>query len=199
MPIDVLIFVLLIKMAEGQYNHSGTDFLSDKPIAFKPDSSINERLFLEDYESSLKFFPDKKKQKIHDFIRFSPVMIFSNKLKEEYLIAYQYEGVTEYAFSCFEIGYFEEDKRLNKKLVVNSEETIFKTESGLGLGSTLEEVTDAKGKNFKAKRKGNDMILTYHLNKKHPFVKRYYMPGYFMEFRLRENKVRQITFGFEYP
>ncbi|WP_116980752.1 hypothetical protein [Emticicia sp. C21] len=204
MPIYTLIFVLLIKMTEGQYGHSGTEslygLLVDKPIVFKPDSSINKCLFLEDYESYfLKFFPNKKRQRTHDFIRSSPVMIFSDQLKEEYLIAYRYEGGNEYAFDCFEIGYFEDDKKLNKKLAVISKETIFMTESGLGLGSTLEEVTNTKGKNFKVKRKGNDMTLTYYLSDKHAFVKRYYMLAYFMEFRLRENKVRQITFGFEYP
>lgn len=203
MPIYLLIFVLHIAITEGLYNYSFINLSesrqTDKLTVFKPDSTINKRLFLEDYESSLAFFPNINKYKTHEFIRSHPIMIFSNEQKNEYLIAFQYEGGSKNEFDCFEIGYFEDDKRVNKKLALSSKETIFKTESGLGLGTTLEEITRIKGKNFQMKTKGKDMILSYHLNDKHPFVKRYYMADYFMELRLRENKVRQITFGFEYP
>jgi hypothetical protein len=173
--------------------------LQKKSLGFKPDSSINNRLFLDYDQSVFAFCQDKKKIHLIEHIRESSVVIFSNQQKDEYLLTYFYEGNTQYAYSCFEIGYFEDDAKVKKNLAIVSKEALFKTESNLGLGSALAEVIQVKGKNYKTRTFGKDTILTYYLSDKNAFVKRYFMPGYFMEFKVRDNKVRRITFGFDYP
>lgn len=170
-----------------------------KPSYFKPDRSINNHLFLENPESVRNFYTGKKVLKLNETLRGPMVVVFSNQSKDTYLLAAQYEGNTKNYFSLFEIGYFEDDTKVSKTPAFISKDAIFETESGLGLGSTLEQIIETKGKNYKTRKADKDTIMTYYLSDKHSFVKKHFMPGYFMEFRLRDNKVRRIIFGFEYP
>lgn len=166
-----------------------------------PDTTINNKLALANYETLPLFYSEYKNIKTIDRIRESPVVIFSNKSNTEYLITYQYEGSTQNSFDCFEVGYFDDDKDLIKTYRLNTEELSFKSESNISLGMTLEQLQSIKGSNYDKIEKGNLNILTYRNTnfETSSFLKRYNMPSYFMEFTLKENKIQKMKFGFDYP
>lgn len=159
---------------------------------FVPDISVNEKLLLNDYGSLQKFYPKVNSLKLIEFIRETPIIIFCNVSKNEYLYAYQYEGNLKNEFSCFEIGYCDEEI----KNYAHCDYKSFVTESGLQLGLTLEEVEKIKGKNYT--KQGNK--ITYLIEDSDSvFLRNYNMPGYFLECILQQNKVVKIKFGFVYP
>jgi len=163
----------------------------------KPDFKINQ-LELREENSLTNFY--SQNIKLLDHLRYSPVTIFTDKEKKEYLIAYQYEGDVKNSFSCFEVGHLKDDPKLEKENVVKTKYDNFMTESGLKLGITLEEITNLKGSDFKVEKKPNEEIIRYTIdNPDDPKIKQYEMPPYFMEFYLKDNKVYKIIFGFEYP
>jgi len=166
-----------------------------------PDTTINKKLFLSNYETLPRFYSNYKSIATIDRIRESPVVIFASKSKIEYLIAYQYEGSAKNSFDCFEIGYLKSEQNLNKVNAYITSENNFKTETDLSLGLTFEGLESIKGSNYEKTEKGNLTILTYRNTdlETSSFLKRYNMPSYFMEFTLKENKVIKIKFGFDYP
>lgn len=166
-----------------------------------PDSAVNKLLILENNKSLQKFYKDYKMISTIDRLRESPVVIFSSKDKSQYLLAHQYEGNTKNNFSCFEIGYYENEKKLNQNSSYNVEDEIFETESKLSLGISLEKLIEIKGDGYKTKNEKDESVVIYRIDdyEKSLFLKKYNMPGYFMEFRLKDNKVTKILFGFDYP
>ncbi len=166
-----------------------------------PDTTINKKLFLSNDKSLCKLYTDCKSIATIDKIRESPVVLFTNQSKTEYLIAYQYEGSIKNAFDCFEIGYLKNEQNLNKVNNYKTLEENFITETNIGLGISLEKLKSIKGVNYEKTEKENIIILTYRNAdfETSSFLKRYNMPSYFMEFTLKENKVEKIKFGFDYP
>ena len=164
-----------------------------------PDTTINGKLQLETTISSKTFYPTIDGVKLIERVRSSPVALFTNQLGDEYLMAYQYEGGTKNAFSCFEIGYSKDfaSENPNKTLA-----KIFKTESNLGLGMALKDLEAIKGKAYLKKNiDGNTILITYRINnmESSPFLKRYNMPGYFLECTLKNDRITKVFFGFDYP
>lgn len=172
-----------------------------KAINIVPDTTINKKLFLENYKSLSDFYSNKNSLVLVERLRESPVIIFGNKSNKEYLLAYQYEGNTENAFSCFEIGYFEDDKNVSLETFNQTGENSFQTESGLRLGLSLNDVIRIKGQEYEQQKSGDYIVLNYKIEdyENSLFLKEYNMPGYFIEIRLKDNIVRKITFGFDYP
>lgn len=166
-----------------------------------PDSTINKTLSLRNDESLKSFYKNFEEIKLIDKIRESPVAIFSNKDVSQYLIVYQYEGDVKNSFSCFEIGYFKDDEKLMKQSNYRTQNNTFNTESNLALGTTLDEIVKIKGDGYKSKNVNDEQIITYRIDDydKSSFLKKYDMPSYFMEFRLKDSKVTKIVFGFDYP
>lgn len=172
--------------------------ISEELNNFVPDSTINKKLILDDYESLTSFYSDNKDLLTIERVRESPVVIFSDVSGEHYLLAYHYEGSAKNAFDCFEIGYFADDQLLKGKRVYKTEIDEFITESNICLGMSFEDLISIKGKCYKTEVLNNTTFLTYNVENS-SFVKRYNMPGYFMKFLLKDNKVFKITFGFDYP
>lgn len=166
-----------------------------------PDSTINKILFLENSESLKQFYSKDKTISTIEKLRESPIAIFSNTNKLQYLLVYHYEGNPKDQFSCFEIGYFENDKKLIQNSSYNADDKIFETESKLSLGISLEKLIEIKGDGYVTKKDKDKLIVIYRIDNydKSPFLKRYNMPGYFMEFTLKDNMVEKILFGFDYP
>lgn len=166
-----------------------------------PDTIINNKLFLENYESLPKFYSDYKNIQSIDRIRQSPVVIFNNKSKTQYLLAYHYEGASKNSFSCLEIGYLVDDNKVNNKLAYTIDDDEFKTESDIGLGISFDKLIKIKGDNYTTQKKNEEIIITYRIDNydSSPFLQRYNMPSYFMAFRVKADKVVKITFGFDYP
>lgn len=165
---------------------------------FIPDSTINKRLILCNYESLSNFYSDNKDILTIERVRESPVVIFSDVSGKQYLLAYHYEGGTKNAFDCFEIGYFADEQTLKGKRVYKTEIDEFKTESNLCLGMSFKDLISKKGNSYKTEVHNNATIITYNVENS-SFVKRYNMPGYFMKYLVIDDKVFKITFGFDYP
>ncbi len=71
-----------------------------KEVTFLPDSTVNNILILNNAESSKRFYSEISSEKVIIFLRESPVLGFTNKDANEYLLLYQYEGGVKDAFSC---------------------------------------------------------------------------------------------------
>lgn len=170
-------------------------------INIVPDTTINKKLFLENYKSLSNFYSNENPLKLVERMRQSPVFIFGNESNKEYLLAFQYEGNTENAFSCFEIGYFEDDKSISLEAFYQTKENNFQTESGLRLGLSLADVIRIKGQEYEQQKSEDYTVLSYKIEdyKNSLFLKEYNMPSYFIDIRLKDNIVRKITFGFDYP
>ena len=166
-----------------------------------PDTTVNSKIYLENYESTSQFYDKNKSLDLVERIRESPVAIFLNKSGQEYLLAYQYEGSTEKAFSCFEIGYFKDEKSLAKAKSIQTTEVGFETESGLHLGMSLENLKKIKGNDFEIIKLENFVIVKYKIDnfETSPFLRKYNMPGYFIEAHSKNNRISKIKFGFDYP
>ncbi|MDF2833919.1 MAG: hypothetical protein K0Q82_3025 [Chryseobacterium indoltheticum] len=196
------IFVLFILTINCQQKESHETIVNKEASQkeFSPEISINKILKLEDYLSFERFYPQYNTLKVEYRMRETPAILFSNNSEKEYLITYQYEGDTKNNFSLFEIGYLKDDTKLKNYVVNKTKYDNFKTESGLKLGMTLEEITNLKGSDFKVEKKSNEEIIRYTIdNPDDPKIKQYEMPPYFMEFYLKDKKVYKIIFGFEYP
>lgn len=164
-----------------------------------PDSTINRKLILSDSESLLSFYLNDVKT--IDRIRESPVIVFTDINKSQYLIAYQYEGSSKNSFDCFEIGYIKDDKSLVKAEKHETSESKFETESNICLGLDLKKIIEVKGSNYSKIEKENSIIITYRDDDydNSSFLKRYNMPSYYMEYTIKQDKVVKIKFGFDYP
>ena len=162
-------------------------------IVFVPDTVVNGKLILDDYLSLENFYPTITELKLTEFVRESPVVVFCNASKTEYLLAYQYEGNTKNSFSCFEI--VGNDEKIKDCILLNSYSE-FKTESELRLGLTLKEVESIKGTEYK---KQGDKIRYQISEPNSTFLQSHNMPSYFLECELLQDKVIKIKFGFDYP
>lgn len=182
---------------EKQENDSTNKVISN----VMPDTTINKKLLLREGDSIHNFYSDSKSLELVERLRESAVIVFRNKSNNEYLLAYHYEGDTEYTYSCFEIGYLKNDKNISKSNFYQTHEDVFQTESGLSLGMPLNEVFRLKGEQYQSKKQDNFTILTFKITNinNSPFLKRYSMPSYFIEIWAAENEVKKIVFGFEYP
>lgn len=189
---------------KDQETSATSDPQSDLPSlenlkAVFPDTSINGKLLLDNPNSSKAFYPTIDAVKLIERVRDSPLVLFANQQGDEYLMAYKYEGNLKNAFSCFEIGYSKDftSESPNKTPAKN-----FKTESNLGLGMTLKDLEAIKGKEYvKKDLDGNTILITYRVNDmdSSPFLKRYNMPGYFLECTLKDDRITKLFFGFDYP
>jgi hypothetical protein len=175
-------------------------FTNEKPEDdIVPDTTINGCLKLEDYSSTKLFYPDYENISLIEEVREHLIVIFSNKNKTQYLLAFQYEGDTKDSYSCFEIGLWNNEKFEDMKFFITDEKE-FVTESGVRLGMTLDDLISKKGQDYIITTEA-DTLLRYRIDNMEisPFLKRYSMPGYFMEYKIKLNKVQRIQFGFDYP
>lgn len=163
-----------------------------------PDTTINDKIKLNNYGSIELFTQDYKSVKTIERIRESPVAAFVNSNGVEYLLASQYEGNTKNSFSLFEIGYV---KDIKQKIEYNKvDERTFETESGIHLGQSFRDLIQLKGDKYQISVQ-TDTVVTYRINdyKNSQFLKKYNMPGYFLEFRIKNAKICNFKFGFDYP
>ena len=170
--------------------------------SFVPDTIINNICFLRNSNASKEFYDninniellDEDFEFLHEE---SPLFIFFNADKTEYLITFKHEGDIDNSFSEFEIGYVTEKikKEVRNKYIETAYKD-FQTENHICLGMTLEELEVIKGKNYI--RKGN--TITYFINDiVSDFLRKYNMPEYFLKCEFSKNRVCKIRFGFSYP
>lgn len=180
---------------ESKSDESNIINLDQEAIDFEPDTlvkgfmALNDKSFLENIKLELSL------ENRVDFLRESPVFIFSDKNDKEYLLAYQYEGATEYEFSCFEIGYKNDLEKNDKIIQVDCGKFILG--SGLELGISLKDLIKIKGDSYIADEDKIIYKIDDYLSSK--FLKKYNMPSYFLECTLKDDKIVKIRFGFDYP
>lgn len=164
-----------------------------------PDTTVNSKIMLSNDESLKEFY--SKEVRTFDRIRESPVVVFTNKKNSEYLIAYQYEGGIKNSFDCFEFGYLKDDESLVEISKFETPEIKFTTESKISLGLNLQEIVNIKGLNYKTEINKNLTTVIYRDSDydNSLFLKKYNMPGYFMEFTLKDDKLIKVKYGFDYP
>lgn len=169
-------------------------------IGFIADTTINRKFLLDNYQSIETYFGSND-LKLVEQLRSSPVVIFSNNGGNEYLLAYQYEGGTKNAFSCFEIGKSSELQNVTKTSITKIGIDNFNTESNLQLGQTIEDVKRIKGNDFEETTESNEKTISYKIDDtKSDFLKRYNMPSYFLRITFdKTEKAKKIIFGFDYP
>ena len=171
--------------------------LAFKP-PFLPDTTINGKLMLENPKTFSSYLSDQSEITFIERFRVSPGLLFLSKSGEEYLFAYFYEGNTRMAFSYFEIGATNsEEKDLTSLPHIQTEEESFRTENGVGLGTSFEELVSMKGETFRLAP--NSLAGIYEMGAETCFVRRYRMPGYEMKFYLEDGKIIKLLFGFIYP
>lgn len=177
--------------------HIKSDYIN---VVFVADTTINKKFLLDNYQSIENYFGSND-LKLVEQLRSSPVAVFSNKGKNEYLLAYQYEGGTKNAFSCFEIGKLSELQDVAKTSITQIDIDNFNTESTLQLEQSIEEVKQIKGNTFTETTEANEKIISYKIDDtKSDFLKRYNMPSYFLRITFdKTEKVKRIIFGFDYP
>jgi hypothetical protein len=193
--------ILTMKSDSNSFSKKNSEKVSQLKEVM-PDTTINNKLFIQNYNSVTNFYSgDSNFVVIDNGTRETPIVIFSNKDKTQYLLAYQYEGSIKNAFDCFEIGYFKNDKKLSQNYSYNVDDKIFETESKLSLGISLDKLIEIKGDGNITKKDKDKLIVNYRIDNydKSVFLKRYNMPGYFIEFTLKDNIVTKILFGFDYP
>lgn len=169
--------------------------------SFHPDTTINNCLKLKDYNTVDSFYTDLDKLEFTEMIRDgTPIIIFANKDKSQYLLASNYEGDVVYSFSQFEIGYWNKEK-FDKYKYYKTNHSFFFTESDIKLGISLDSLLKIKGTSCQYNIIDNDTIIVYQIDdiSKSCFLKKYNMPSYFMKYEIKDNVVRQILFGFDYP
>lgn len=181
---------------EINLNNQKKEFSVDenlKKVNFSPDSTVNKSLVLHNDESSKRFYSDILSLKLIEDLRESPVIGFKTKNGKEYLLVYQYEGGIKNAFSCFEIGFVGNDE----KDFIFTNYNQFKTESGVKLGMSMEDLIKIKGKDYK--KEENKIIYQITDLSKSQFLQNYQMPSYFLECTFKNNKMVKIKYGFDYP
>ncbi|WP_158963072.1 hypothetical protein [Myroides fluvii] len=164
-------------------------------VHFVPDTLVNNRLALRDFNGIVQGMLQKKDQNVVEKLRESPVFVFVNQDHTSYLLAYQYEGAMAYAFDCFEIGYTKDLGQTKGEVKVD--ESFFVLGSGLKLGLSLAELVEIKGSAYDQE----ENQITYRIDdyRQSSFLKRYNMPAYFLTCTLTDHVITKIKFGFEQP
>lgn len=169
---------------------------------FRPDTTINRKLVLENSQSVKAFLPDLQALAIcENRIRPYPFSLFVNNTETAYLFAYCYEGSLRNEYSAFEIGYVTDVASLERIKHYTVSDSLFTTETGIKLGMDVQELIKIKGKDFqkigKTDEKGSWVV--YRIDAQSDFCRKYGMPDYEMKVRVSNGKINRICFGFEYP
>lgn len=166
-----------------------------------PDTILNACLILRNCSSLEKFYPDYSQISMVETIRDgTPIAVFSNIDKTEYLLAYKHEGDLKNSYSRFEIGFWDDEGFDTLPHYVTNEKR-FITESGIRLGLLVDSLVKIKGSDFRVQKNGTEILLIYEIKDYHQseFLIRYNMSSYFMKYNIKNDVVQQIIFGFDYP
>ena len=170
---------------------------SKQSTFIEPDTSINEKLFLNDPTSTVSVFGNIMPLLNHDAT--FPDVYFLCSSGEEYLRMIILPGSTINSVSQFEVGYSSSLSNIKSKKPTNL--LSFVTENKIRLGMTKDEIVNIKGDKYIEIKEDKTLIIRYVLNdfNNSRFLKRYNMPVYIAEYWIQENKLTRYRFGFEYP
>lgn len=192
----ILIMSLIVSSSCMNKMSTTKNNINNEKAVFVPDTTINGELILDNSSALKNFYTISPKIKLVSALRESPVVIFFNNDQTEYLLAYQYEGNTENAFSCFEVGYTNKELFRNKYSI--TQKNRFTTENKIGLGITLNKLISIKGNAYTLKP---DSTIVYQIGDfaNDKYLQQHNMPAYFLECAIKNSKVSKIKFGFVQP
>jgi hypothetical protein len=167
-----------------------------KAVNFVPDSSINNDLLLQNASSTIDVLGDVMVEIDKDVDY--PDVYFKSK-GDEYLRVIFFPGNESNSLSQFEVGSIV-DLKIDRLIPIDY--SSFKTESGIQLGITKENLVKIKGNIFDRKEVNGYEVISYRIDDyaSSSFLKRYNMPIYFAEYWFtKDNQLDKFKFGFEYP
>lgn len=209
MLIIISIILLLSSINYTLKNHNevyniviGDSVIDDfKDIIFIPDTTVNEKLYLNNYNSIMSFYPCIDSLYLHLEQDTYAFCLFANIYHTQYLKAFTYEGSLKNEFSLFEIGYLNNENLFLKGQINDTNYPSFRTESGLSLGMDFESVLSVKGNEYDLQKREKDSLVIYKIDADDifGFCKKYNMPSYSLCLTIKNSKVNKIVYGFDYP
>ena len=113
--------------------------------SFIPDTTINKEFILNSSPSFQHVF-SVWQGTYPDLLEKDATLMFCNKSKSQYLMAYLNEKEKNQGFSCFEIGYIK--ALFSKRECLESDYSDFATENGVKLGMTRDKLLNVKGTDY---------------------------------------------------
>lgn len=159
----------------------------------KPDTSLCG-LILRDTESATKIIGSNNK--MNDAGEYK----FYSKLESETLTLTQHPGDIKNQISIFKVEKSDKASYGFKELNTDT----FKTEKGIRLGLTKKQIMDRLGNCYASIDSTKNYIELYYLieapkDSKSNILKNNNMPKYFASYKLRNDRLEEFEFGFEYP
>lgn len=187
------------EVCHGIMSNSVIDNFDD--IIFIPDTTVNEKLYLNNYNSIMSFYPCIDSLYLHLEQDVYAFCLFANISHTQYLKAFIYEGSLKNEFSLFEIGYLNHENIFSNGQIHDTKYSSFKTESGLSLGMDFESVLSVKGNEYDLQKRDKDSLIIYRIEADDisGFCKKYNMPSYSLCLTIKNSKVNKIVYGFDYP
>jgi len=168
---------------------------------FKPDTTINQ-INLESSRTLIKKLKTDT-SKIHEAFKEDwgeigfPHIDILNKTRDQILTLIFHPGNWTYAFSEFKVK-SSDKKTTNKTILFNDSEFI--TEKEIKLGTLKTDLIKRIGKPTTMKKENGLEIIEYRTNDQNSrILKRYGQVGYFAIYKLKNDKVIEFHFGFDYP
>jgi hypothetical protein len=166
-----------------------------KKIPNNADISLNG-VFLRNPESSVKVLGKKIKIVDEDS---GPNFSAYNKDKGQIAKFVIFEGDNANSFSLFNVKYVQKSGK--RKLLALSEIDKFISGKNIRLGMTRKDLVNILDSNFKTARNGDILTLRYQIgdSDKTGFLQHYNMPLYSSEYKFKNDKLTEFSFGFEMP
>ena len=125
---------------------------------------------------------------------------FYSKLEGETLTLVQHPGDFKNQISIFRVEYSSKASYNYKQLAVDA----FKTESGIKLGMAKNQIIEKLGGCYSRIDSTSKYIELYYRieqpkDSRTKLLKRNSMPAYYASYKLHDNKLERMEFGFEYP
>ena len=178
-------------LQEGNEKQQNTN--STTCVFANPDTSV-VGIILRNAESTAKILGKQSKLKGD-----SPNVFYSNDKKQTLRLTV-HPGDNYNQVSIFKISYADSEKQNFRK--INA--TKFETEKGIRLGISKKEIIEKLGMCYVSKDSTtNNIELDYRLelpnDSKTKLLKSSNMPIYYASYKLSNDKLENIEFGFEYP
>ena len=176
-----------------EVNEKQHELTKSKCAFIDPDTSVID-IKLRNVESTLNILGNQTK------LEGDSTHIFYSSDKKQKLGLTVHPGDYYSQVSIFNISYSDNLKQNFRQ--INSKE--FKTEKGIKLGISKKEILEKLGTCYTAKDStGNSIVLNYRIelpnDSKTKLLTSNNMPIYYATYRLTNDKLEKIEFGFEYP
>ncbi len=196
-----ILFAISLLCVECSVRTENSVIIKDEVIVSKDtiylfDTSINGQIFLRAPDSIIKSLGDIVP--LIDFNADLPYAYILNNSQDQYLKMYFYPGDENNCASLFEIGMVSDlSSDITYKI---SSFDYFYTENNIMLGISRKQIEDIKGVNYEEGFDGENVLLTYIIsNQESNFLKKYGIPIYIEKYCLKNDKLINYSFGFEYP